>query len=154
MQKDTESKIQKRYSDSSKQIANNENLKSFNDFLIREVWKVGGNNSGFCLLDETTGKENSIETGGGDGLDSNDGSSPDSRNGRGADGNLKFSRIMEDIRGKAALELWRDALLVQPAVDDLAEEIIEHLNTEDQMNSKFRRVLSLSKSMQRGKWSF
>ncbi len=150
----TESKIMKRYQESMKTVGAGKpgspgTFKWLMDYFVGSVWS-SESKGGFCLYNEQSAKENDITIM--DGRNEDGASSPDSDGSAPKFGKkLTFGSIMEELRGKSALDLWRDALLIQPAVDDLAEEILESLNQDDAVNGRFRRVLGLSKSMQRGK---
>lgn len=62
----------------------------------------------------------------------------------------EVQHTIRHISRRGPVELWRDSLLIQPAVEDLADEIKDHLNNADPANASRRRTLALSKPMSRG----
>ncbi|CAD7956945.1 unnamed protein product [Amoebophrya sp. A25] len=54
------------------------------------------------------------------------------------------------VRKRKPLDLWRDALLLQPAVDDFAQELLHNLNRLEPTRKRLRRTYALSKPLARG----
>lgn len=132
-------KVQKRYEEGAFEAAE---VAGIERFFEKKVWAE------FSLLNEKTGKKRenfskniSLSSGSSDSEEEDEPRVLPP---------FDFDSLLAVLKKKAPLDLWRDALLIAPAVEDLAEDLVDFLNQKDPANSRLRRTLSLSKGMARG----